>query len=130
MPVIDDFLLTHQWVRELKRRGHRTAVGVYFRIADEETVWAGTYDEPKARVNAAQAAARLRNERLLGYEVILPRAVAAGEIVAIRALPHVGWRYFPTAKGNPPRCLCTYCVRGDIKSRRMRDRLDPDGNFA
>lgn len=30
LPVIDDFMLSHQWVRELKRRGHRSAVGVYF----------------------------------------------------------------------------------------------------
>jgi len=130
MPVIEDFVVSHQWVRELKRRGHRVAVGVYFRVPDDEPVWAGLYNKEKTLVTAAEATAHLRNERLLGYEVVIPRGIAASEITSIRALPNVGWRFLPDAKGSPPRCLCKYCVRGDIKSRRMRDRLDPNGNYA
>ena len=130
MPVIEDFMLTHQWVRELKRRGHGTAVGVYFRLDDDEPTWAGLYNEPKQALGAAQAAARLRVERALGYEVVIPRAIRAAEIRAVRVLPAVGWRFFPQAKGKPPRCLCKYCVGSEIKSRRMRERLDPEGQYV
>jgi hypothetical protein len=130
LPVVEDFMLSHQWIRELKRRGHRTASGIYFRVADAELVWAGLYNQNKVQVTAAEAAARLRTEKLLGYEVIIPRAIVASEIVAIRTLPHVGWRFFPAAKGSPPRCLCRFCQRGDMKSRRLRQRLDPNGEYA
>lgn len=130
MPVVEDFMLSHQWARELKRRGHRSAVGVYFRVADDEEVWAGIYNQKKTLVTAAVAASTLRSERLLGYEVVIPRGVAHAEIVSIRPVPAVGWRFFPGAKGNAPRCLCRYCVRGDMFSRRMRDRLDPDGTYV
>lgn len=130
MPVIEDFMLTHQWVREMKRRGHRGAIGIYFRLPDAEPVWAGRFGQAKAQITAAQAAARLRNERLLGYEVIIPRGIAAAEITAIRPLPAVGWRHSPEAKGNPPRCLCRYCVGGDINSRKLRTRLDPEGRYT
>lgn len=130
LPVVENFMVSHQWVRELKRRGHRSAVGIYFRVADSELVWAGLFNQAKVKVTAAEAAAKLRNDRLLGYEVIVPRSISAAEIAAIRALPSVGWRFFPQAKGNPPRCLCKFCTRGDIRSRKMRERLDPDGNYA
>lgn len=30
LPVTANFLISHQWVREIKRRGFRSAVGVYF----------------------------------------------------------------------------------------------------
>jgi len=130
LPVVEDFSLSHQWVRELARRGWKSAVGVYFRVPDGEPVWAGVYNEAKATVSASEAAAALRDRRYRGYEVIIPRAIKPREIHAIRNLPLVGWRYFPEAKGRPPACLCRFCLRGDIKSRRLRDRLDPDGNYA
>ncbi len=41
MPVTDNFYVSHQWLRELKRIGQRTIVGVYFRIPDEQKVMAG-----------------------------------------------------------------------------------------
>jgi hypothetical protein len=130
LPVVEDFMLSHQWIRELKRRGHRSAVGVYFRVEDDELVWAGIYNKEKTKITAVEAAARLRNEKILGFEVIIPRSILASEISAIRSLPHVGWRFFPQAKGSRPFCLCKYCNRGDIKNRRMRERLDPTGEYA
>jgi hypothetical protein len=130
LPVVEDFMLSHQWVRELKRRGHRSAVGVYFRVPDSERVWAGSYSGAKAEITAAQAAHTLRSERTIGYEVVIPRGILSSEILAVRTVPSIGWRFFPGAKGAPPRCLCKYCNRGDIKSRRMRDRLDPEGAYA
>src|SRR3954447_21613731 len=60
LPVVPNFLLSHQWVRELKRRGHRTAVGVYFRAPAPEAVWAGLYNQPKQQMTAGEAASVLR----------------------------------------------------------------------
>jgi hypothetical protein len=130
LPVVEDFMLSHQWVRELKRRGHRSAVGIYFRIADNEVVWAGLYNKDKVQMTAAQATALLRQERLLGFEVVIPRSILAAEITAVRSVPHVGWRFSPQAKGSRPFCLCKYCNRGEIKNRKMRKRLDPTGENA
>jgi len=121
LPVIADFVLSHQWLRELKSRGHRTAVGIYFRIPDGEHVWVGRYNQPKASMSAAGAAGHLRSERILGLEIIIPRAIAASEIHAIRDLPQVlGWRYMPGARDRTP-CGCWACQRGRIKSRKLRD---------
>jgi hypothetical protein len=123
LPVVEDFMLTHQWVRELARGGHRSAIGVYFRVPDNEPVQAGLFGEKWADTTAAATATRLRAERLLGYEVIISRSIKPEEIHAIRPVPPIGWRFFPGAKGAEPRCLCRYCVRGDIKSQRLRKRL-------
>jgi hypothetical protein len=32
MPVLQNFIVTHQWLRDLRRRGQRLYCGVYFRI--------------------------------------------------------------------------------------------------
>ena len=123
MPVIDDFMITHQWVRELARRGHRSAVGIYFRVPDDEPVLAGRFNEAKSRIAATEAAARLRADRILGYEVIIPRSIKPGEIHAIRTVPPIGWRFAPEAKGAAPRCVCDWCTGGKIKGKRLRDRF-------
>ena len=44
MPVTDNFYVSHQWLRELKRNGQRTIVGVYFRIPDDQPVMVGHYN--------------------------------------------------------------------------------------
>ncbi|MCP3400592.1 hypothetical protein [Bradyrhizobium sp. CCGB20] len=121
MPVTSDFIVTHQWLREMKRRGFRSAVGVYFRIPDSELVWCGRYTDSKKMVCAAVAADWLLRERVMGFETVIPRSIGSAEIVAIRALPQtVGWRFYPEAKGQRPFCGCKYCVGGQIKSRRLR----------
>ena len=38
MPWLPDYFTTHQWLRELKRRGDRTILAVDFRLSDEEPV--------------------------------------------------------------------------------------------
>jgi len=54
--------------------------------------------------------------------VLVPRRIAVSEIRAIRQVHRVtGWRYFPEAQGKPPFCGCSYCQRGNIKSRKIRD---------
>lgn len=123
LPVVPNFLVSHQWVRELKRREFRSAVGVYFRVPDDTEVWAGLYNADKQRLTAAQAAAHLHAEGTMGYEVILPRSIQPREITAVRPLPAVGWRYFPASKGRTP-CFCPYCQRGQRGARRARERYE------
>lgn len=121
MPVIADFQLTHQWVRELKRRGFGTAIGVYVRIADDTPVLAGHYNEAKRTMTAAEAAAELHASRMLGFETILPDAIPPRAIHAIRRLPQtIGWRYFPGAHERGVFCGCEYCQRGEFNSRKIR----------
>ena len=125
VPVTRNFYLSHQWLRELKRRNQGPIAGVYFRIANDELVWVGHYGQAHRRMTAAEAAAEfMAAESREGWEVIIPRRIAAGEIHRVRSLPQVvGWRYYPGAKGKPPYCTCKYCTRGDYGARRMRERL-------
>lgn len=125
VPVTRNFYVSHQWLRELRRRGFGRLAGVYFRIHDAETVWVGHYNQPHREVSAAEAAAEfMAAESRLGWEVIIPRRVRAKEIHRIRKLPQVlGWRYLPEAKGKPPFCTCKYCIGGNYGARKLRARL-------
>lgn len=125
LPVVPNFLLSHQWVRELKRRGHRTAVGVYFRVPAPEAVWAGLYNQPKQQMTAGEAASVLRGMQGFGFEVIIPRSISARDITSVRALPQkLGWRFFPDAHRRGIFCGCEYCMRGEIRSRKIRERYE------
>lgn len=124
LPVVADFVLGRQWLRELKSDGHRTSVGIYLRIPDSEQVWVGRYNEQKTSMTAAEAARHLHLRRILGLEVIVARSVLSSEIHAVRELPQVlGWRYMPGARDRMP-CGCSFCQRGKIKSRKLRDAYD------
>ena len=57
MPVTRNFYISHQWLRELKRRGQRTLVAVHFRIPDKQIVLVGHYNSEHVAVSAAQASA-------------------------------------------------------------------------
>ena len=128
MPVISNFVLTHQWVRELKRQGFRTAVGVYFRIPKDQAVLVGQYNETKVSCSASEAAARFRSEQKLGFETIIPRSIQPREVHAIRALPQtLGWRYFPGAHEKGIFCGCEYCMKGEYKSKSIRERWEKSG---
>ena len=125
LPITANFVVSHQWVRELKKRGFKVAAGVYFRIPDQEQVWAGVYNQEKLQVTAAEAAGFLAKEQVLGYEVIIPRSILASEIQAVRALPQtLGWRHFPDAHRKGIFCGCKFCMRGEIKSRRIQERYE------
>jgi hypothetical protein len=121
MPIVLNFYTSHQWVRELKRGGQRQMWGVYFRVPDAEEVWVGRYHQPHTHMTAAEAVAMIRQlTDAQGYEVIIPHAIAARAIIKIRDVPHIGWRYFPSAHGQHP-CGCPACLRrGEFKSRRIR----------
>jgi hypothetical protein len=125
VPLTRSFYVSHQWLRELKRRGQGAISGVYFRLPDDEQVWVGHYGQVHRLMTAAEAAAVFdAAEDHQGWEVIIPRRVGPKEIHRVRALPQVvGWRFSPGAKGKPPYCTCKYCTRGEYGSRRLRERL-------
>ncbi|HEX6908813.1 MAG TPA: hypothetical protein VF142_00380 [Longimicrobium sp.] len=145
MPVTRSFYVSHPWLRELRRSGGGTIVGVYFRIPDDEPVEVGHYDSHVVRMTAAEAVALMmaaeqrdpavaraedrqsravqRRRRLPsspeGYEVVVPRRIQPSEIIRIRALPQgVGWRYHPRANGVPV-CACICCQRGQYGIRKL-----------
>jgi hypothetical protein len=121
MPVLQDYFVSHQWLRELKRRGVRALIGVYFRVPDRESVLVGHYRAPHTPMSAVKAAGLImRAPDPRGYEVLIPRKIEAKEIQAVREVSQVvGWRYYPEAKGRKP-CGCPACSRGEIKATRLR----------
>jgi len=125
MPVTRNFYISHQWLRELKRSGANTIVGVYFRIPDEEIVWVGHYNQAHQQMAAVEAAVMITAiENGEGYEVIVPRRIDKSEIQRIKKLPQVtGWRYYPGAHGRRP-CGCPFCQRGNYGARRLREEYE------
>ena len=126
LPVTPHFVVSHQWIRELRRGGQRVICGVYFRIPDSELVLIGHYNQPHLEVTAARAAAiMMQAQDRLGYEVLVPRKICSFEIHRIRQLPQViGWRYQPGSNGRPF-CGCPVCVwKGEIRSRSKRERWE------
>jgi hypothetical protein len=124
MPVTRNFYVSHQWLRELKRRNQGTIAAVYFRIADEQTVWLGHYNQSHRQISAAEAVALITaQENSEGYEVIVPERIPRSQIKRVKRLPQlVGWRYYPAAHGRKP-CPCPVCQRGEYGARRIRKRL-------
>lgn len=111
MPVLPDFNVTFQWLRELRRHhGRERMVAVYFRVPSTAEVLVGRYNEAHARVSASEAARRVR-ERPWGMQLVVTAGVPARDISAIKNLSTqlVGWTTTPP---DAPRwtCVCDYCV--------------------
>ncbi len=124
MPVLASFDLTHQWVRELRRRHPGPLAAVHLRVPDDEPVTVGRYGTEPQRVTAAEAVAAVRGlADPRGYEVFVPRA----QVVRVRSVPQgVGWRYMPNAHGRRP-CACPACLgRGEWGAARLRRRFPYD----
>ncbi len=100
-----------------------TIVAVYFRIAGDELVWFGRYNDTHEQITINQAVYRLmREQNPLSYEVIIAHSISAATIHKLRHLPQTtGWRYFPNAHHSKP-CACDHCSGGEMKSRRLRER--------
>ncbi|HEV3299077.1 MAG TPA: hypothetical protein VG055_05530 [Planctomycetaceae bacterium] len=125
VPVTRNFYVSHQWLRELKRRNQGPIAAVYFRIADDERVWVGHYNQVHRWLSASEAVGHfMAAEDAEGWEVVIPRRIEAGEIHKTRRiLQVVGWRFSPSAKGKPPYCTCKFCIGGDYGAQRLRKRL-------
>ena len=123
-PVLQDYFRTHQWLRELKRRGTKTILAVQFNLAPETRVWIGRYnDEEHRNVTAADAAALFAEHKDgMGLEVVVPHGVPRSAIGRVYQPSQVlGWRYAPELKGKKP-CGCEFCNRCEIKgSRRITE---------
>lgn len=121
MPIVPNFSTTHQWARELRRRGNRAQVCVQFRIPDDERVIVGKYNGSKVEMTAAESlGAVLNHTDPIGLEIIIPRKIETAEIRRTYTAPRItGWRFSPTAKGKPPFCRCRFCNRGEIKASRI-----------
>jgi hypothetical protein len=131
MPVLKDYFTSHQWLRELKRDGTRTMVGVYFRLHSEEKIWFGRYNEPHFEMPLGEAIKRVMERKdALGFEIIVPRSIDGKEIHRVKPLPQLlGWRFYPKAHGRKP-CLCRGCIgRGEIKSKRLREKGKALGEY-
>ena len=128
MPVTQDFFGSHQWIRELKRRGIRTYVGVTFKLKHNELVWFGKYNEEHEQITLGQAINKfLSAEDRLGYEFLIERKILSTEIHKIRSIPQgVGWRYSPGSHQRPLKCACPMCISsGDINARKKINKIEP-----
>jgi|SRR5579872_2543882 len=121
VPVVRNYARTHQWARELKRRGVRTLICVQFKIPDDELLLIGKYNGEKLQMTASEAAAAFLNHTdPMGLEAVIPRRIMPTEITRTYAAPRVvGWRYYPEAKGRKPFCRCKFCNRGEIRAQRL-----------
>ena len=126
MPVMQNFYVSHQWLRELKRFGGNTFVGVYFKVDSSEKVFAGKFNEPHRHIELGEAIKEILSiEDPLGYELIICRKIEAKEIHKIKSLPQtIGWRYKPGSNGKKP-CGCDYCQIGKIKAKSIREKYEP-----
>jgi hypothetical protein len=127
MPVIPNYVVSHQWARELRKWGRGRIIAVYFRVPDGEPVKIGRYSRPHEDMTAAQAVAAIMRQGsdALGYEVIIPHSIPPQAISRTRIISsRVGWRHYPSAHGRRP-CGCPACVaRGEYNSQRLRERFE------
>jgi hypothetical protein len=121
VPVTKNFVVTHQWSRELKRTGVRSLICVQFRVPDDELVLVGTYNGEKISMTASESVATVAEHIApMGLEVLFGRKILPREIMRIYPAPKiVGWRYYPAAKGKKPFCRCRFCNRGEIRAQRL-----------
>jgi hypothetical protein len=122
MPVMQNYYVSHQWLRELKRRGQRTFMGIYFHVPDEEMVWFGRYARPHEHLPVTEAISELmQQDDPQGFELIIPRSISAKDIRKVQSISRVvGWRYMPGVRERAW-CTCPVCVsRGEFNSQKKR----------
>ncbi len=79
-------------VRELKRNGARSFIGIYFRLDTKTLVYAGKYNEPHRQIELGVAIKEIMTfEDPLGYELIVDRKIEPKEIDKIRFLASKNW---------------------------------------
>lgn len=128
-PVLQNYYQSHQWLRELKRRGIRTLSAVQFHVEDDLPVTVGRYGETPLETTAAGAVRVFMDHTTgLGLEVIFSGGIPAKWITRTYTPDQVvGWRYYPEAHSDDRKpCGCAYCQRGQIKNRKLREAYGPD----
>lgn len=132
MPHLKDFLISHQWARELKRAGIKNFAAVDFRISNDEEVWFGKYNSQHQKIKLGEAVAVLMNtEDVLGYEFFIDRKIEPSEILNVRSISKpMGWRYQPGAHGKKP-CPCPMCIQsGGFKTKNLKEVNEPSMSKA
>lgn len=126
-PQTENYLVNHQWMRELRRRQGQNLLAARIRIPDKESVLIGKYNEEHLKVTASEAIAIARQHSdPMGIEVIIKRKIMPKEIIGFYKPPRItGWRYHPNAKGTKP-CGCPYCQRGEPYSQRIQRAYKDD----
>ncbi len=126
-PQTENFVVNHQWMRELRRRAGQNILAARFRISDNTEVLVGKYNEESIVTSASNAIGIVRQHiDPMGLEVIVTRPIKPREIISIYKPPKVsGWRYYPNAKGEKP-CGCPYCQRGEPYSKKLRIKYEKD----
>lgn len=148
LPVVRNYAVSHQWLRELSRFGKRNFVAVYFRIDDAEKVLMRHYTDEFVEMSAVESEAIFNNIQFnpkivelrkrkfqghkdlplspLGYEVVIPRKISNKEIFKIRNVSQVlGWRFFPYSNGNRPKIFLCY-ERGSYGVRKIEQRVEKE----
>jgi hypothetical protein len=128
-PVLQNYYQSHQWLRELRRRGIRVISAVQFHVPDGLAAAVGRFDEDHLETTAAEAVRVFMDHSTgLGLEVIFGGSIPADWITRTYTPDQVvGWRYYPESHsdGRKP-CGCSYCQRGQIKSRKLREAYGAD----
>lgn len=128
-PVLPNYYLSHQWLRELKRRGIRTISAVQFRVNDDLQVLVGRYNETHVAATAAEAVSIFMEHTTgFGLEIILPNSIPSKAITRTYTPGQIsGWRYYPESHSDERKpCGCSYCQLGQIKNRKLRKAYESD----
>lgn len=131
MPVSIDFFATNQWARALVRFGMRNPQGVYFRVADEQEILFGRYNENCRKGTAAEASTAFQKRTdKMGFQVHRPAQNRGGGNQEICGVPLLRWRFYPAAKGKQL-CFCPASLsRGEYGSHRLLIReLDKRAHY-
>lgn len=126
MPHLKEFLISHQWARELKRYGIKNFIAVDFKISNSEEIWFGKYTDNHEKMSLNMAIRIfMNNEDKLGYEFFIERKIKPKEILKIRKIQKpMGWRYEPDSHGKKP-CPCPMCIqRGGYKTRKLKEKTE------
>lgn len=94
MPVLPNHYVSHQWLRELRRRGTRSMSAVQFHAPDDCMVQVGRYNGDHLECTAAEAVrVFLQHENGMGLQVIFAQSIPAADITRIYTPRQiVGWR--------------------------------------
>lgn len=126
-PVLLNYYQSHQWVRELRRRGIKVISAVQFHVSDDTAVSVGRYNETHLETTAADAVRIfMEHSTGMGLEVLFSESIPPDWITRTYTPDQViGWRYYPESHsdGRKP-CGCSYCQRGQIKNRKLREARD------
>jgi hypothetical protein len=128
MPHMKEFLISHQWAREIKRFGIKNFIAIDFKISTDEMIWFGRYNEDHQKTTLGKAIGLLMSaEDKLGYEFFIERNITPKELVKFRKIPKpMGWRYEPNAHGKRP-CPCPMCIQfGGYKTSGLKEHNEEE----